>query len=135
MLNVWPEPYGTLTAPEGVIVPLAPAVAVTMTVSTAKSAESVMAPFIVTLAGFEVPVNDPAPVPFQDLKMKPVFGKAWIWTVPRESKKPDAGLTEPPFPAATLSLNCVPNDAVKVAFVSGRARTWNLPPPSLHEFQ
>src|SRR5690349_7043701 len=106
-----------------------------MTVSTAKIAESVIAPFIITFAGLAVPVKEPEPVPFQDLKMKPVFGKAWIWTVPRESKKADAGLTKPPFPATTLSLNCVPKDAVYVVFVSGRARTWNLSPPSLHDFQ
>jgi hypothetical protein len=37
-----------------------------------------MGPFIVTVAGLELPVKDPVPLPVQPLKLKPLFAVAEI---------------------------------------------------------
>src|SRR5438046_2306009 len=77
-----------------------------------KLAVSLTGPFIVTCAGFVVPVYEPVPVPAQPVKADPAFAMAEIFTTCPELKKPLAGPTVPPAPAAIVNWNCVVKFAV-----------------------
>jgi hypothetical protein len=63
-----------------------------------KLAVSLIAPFIVTLDGFTVPLYDPFPVPVQLLKLYPLFVLALIGTTCPLLYQLLAGLTVPPVP-------------------------------------
>ena len=79
--------------PDGVVTPVAE-----------KVANWVIGPFIVTLTGFVLPVNDPDPVPVQPLNVKPLLGVAVICTVcPLLKNDPLAGCTLPPVPVFIVS--------------------------------
>jgi len=54
---------------------------VSVRVTFAKLAVSVIGPFIVTLAGLLLPANEPVPVPAHPLKANPLFANAVIVTL------------------------------------------------------
>ena len=57
-VKVWLVPYGTLTSPDGLIVPPVPAEAVIVSGgSVVKFAVTVLSPFIIMVAGFAEPVR------------------------------------------------------------------------------
>ncbi len=60
-----------------------------------KFAVSVIAPFIITVAGFDVPVKEPVPVPVHEVKLCPRLGFALIVTVEPALYQPEAGDTVP----------------------------------------
>src|SRR5438552_3896883 len=99
-----------------------------------KFAVSVIGPFIVTLAGLVVPLNDPVPVPLRLPKLKPAFGVAEIFTVCPLLKKALDGLTVPPVPALIVRRNCAVKLAVYVAALEG-ATVWLIAPASLQLLQ
>jgi hypothetical protein len=93
-------------------------------------------PFIVTLAGFVLPVNDPVPVPVQPLNAKPLLGVAVICTVcPLLKNDPLAGCTLPPVPAFIVSWYCVVKFAVYVVALFGAVMPCDIVPASVHELQ
>src|ERR1044072_4948104 len=92
---------------------------------------SVIGPFIVTFAGLTVPLNEPAPLPVQLLKMKPLFGDAETLTVVPLLCQPLAGLTVP-FPELLMVRKCcVMKSAVNVVLDVG-VTVCEIAPPSLH---
>jgi len=83
---------GPTPAPESVIVPCGPELATVQVMGCVtgdtKFAVSLIAEFIVIIAGLAEPVNEPLPVPVQLLNANPLFAVAEIWTDVPESYHP-----------------------------------------------
>jgi hypothetical protein len=71
-----------------------------------------MGPFIVTVVGLLVPLNDPNPIPDQLLNTKLGFGVAEIPTPVPMLYQPLGGLTVPFVPAFIVKKYCVVKFAV-----------------------
>ena len=67
-----------------------------------KEAVSVIGPFIVIVAGLDVPEYDPAPLPVQLPNEYPELGVAVIVTEVPELTHSDDGETDPPAPALVV---------------------------------
>jgi hypothetical protein len=117
---------------------------VVLTVSTAigaKTAVSVMGPFIVTEAEAEVPLNDPEPDPvhetkvdpFHETKVKPLSGVAVMGTWVLALCQSVEGVVVPPGVDWMVRRYCCSYMARMVVGELGAVRLCVCPPPSDHD--